>query len=172
MHRNTKSKSNIVKTLKIFFTLFFSIIISCAMDISDNSYDYLAPPVITDAWQDGDNIIVEFIGYNDEYYFDGYNVYISTSNMSRDSVSSYKPVQIEGYTSSEPSYPVNPEDYDPEKVRTVTLYHYYWYVSDIKEYIPFPFSDGTYYIFLCSHHRFDNVLPEGVSNIITIEFEK
>lgn len=135
----------------------------CAMDIPENSSEYLLAPVITSCERAGDKIIINFIGYNNEYYFDGYNVYVSDHSLNSEGVATLKPVQIEGYPSAVPSFPLSLDDYDPEKTRTITLYQYYW-VSD-GEYVPYPFSsDTTYYIFLCSHHRQGKVLPEGVSN--------
>lgn len=155
----------------VYFTLplvSISGISSCALDIPDKAYEYLAPPVITALYQDPDDmekIIVEFTGYNDEYYFDGYNVYISTTSMNRNNIQSYKPVQVDGdnYASAVPSFPMSPDDYNPDITRTISLYHY-WVVNE-GNYEPYPFASGTaYYVLLCSHHRYNGVVPESVSN--------
>ncbi|MCU0821476.1 MAG: hypothetical protein MUC95_03255 [Spirochaetes bacterium] len=152
--------------LAVACTIIIALLPACAIDIPANSSEYLVAPVITNCERQGDKIIIKFSGYNNEYYFDGYNVYVSDSSLNSEYVSRLKPVQIEGYPSAEPSYPLSPEDYDPEKTRTITLYQYYW-LSD-GEYVPYPFSpDTTYYIFLCSHHRQGYVLPEGVSNQVS-----
>ncbi|MDY6932846.1 MAG: hypothetical protein SVZ03_01325 [Spirochaetota bacterium] len=165
-----------IETLKnMIFILFLlsHLFHSCAMDAPEKGYDYLAPPVITNAFQsqmDNKKIVVEFRGYNNEYYFDGYNIYISTSNMNRNNIRSYKYVQVDGYTSAEPSFPLSPEEYDPDLTREAILYHYYRDVEDMGD-IPFPFEEGTtYYILLCSHHRFGEIFPEGVSNQVSVEF--
>lgn len=147
--------------------LLIIVISDCAVDIPENSGDYLVAPVITSCERQGDKIIIHFKGYNDEYYFDGYNVYVSDSSLNSEYVSKYKAVQIEDYPSSVPSFPLSPDEYNPEKTRTITLYQYYW-LSD-GEYIPYPFSpETTYYIFLCSHHKQGYVLPDGVSNQVSL----
>lgn len=141
---------------------------ACSMDIPEKAYEYLAPPVITALYQDTadrEKIIVDFIGYNDEYYFDGYNVYVSTTSMNRNNIAKYKPVQIagEGFASSVPSFPLSPDDYDPGITRRIYLYHYW--IDNEGTYEPYPFTSGTaYYILLCSHHRYNSVVPESVSN--------
>lgn len=140
------------------------------MGVPENGYDYLTPPVITRCDQEGGNIIVEFSGYNDEYYFDGYNVYISETSMKRTDVKRYKAVELVGYASTTPSFPLSPDDYDPVEPRKITLYHYYWYLEDTGEYLKYPFSTGTYYIMLCSHHRLKGVNEDGVSNQVTLDF--
>lgn len=161
-----------IAILYIILCVYSSFTISCAMDVPEKGYEYLAPPYIISCEQEGNNIIVEFRGYNDEYYFDGYNFYVSTTSMSRSLITSYKPVQVDEYASSTPSYPLSPDDYDPENVRRATLYHYYWHVEDTGEYIQFPFSAGTtYYIYMCSHHRLGYLFEEGVSNQQQVEFE-
>ena len=150
--------------------IFFVFSLHCAIDIPAKSSEYLVAPVITSCERVGDKIIINFIGYNNEYYFDGYNVYVSDSSLNSEGVAKLKPVQIEGYPSAEPSFPLSPDDYDPEKIRTITLYEYYLVMTDGTnvEFIPYPFSSGTtYYIFLCSHHRLGYVLPEGVSNMVS-----
>ena len=78
------------------------------VDVPEKGYEYLAPPVITNHYRNGNKIIIEFIGYNDEYYFDGYNVYVSDSSLNRNAVANYKPVQVEDYPSSTPSFPIPP----------------------------------------------------------------
>lgn len=163
----TKRKKTII-TICTAVTILSS---SCAMDVPEKGYDYLAPPLITNIYQDGDNIIVEYIGYNDEYYFDGYNVYVAPISLNRSLINTYKPVQVEesGYASCEPSYPLSPDDFDPLKTRTLTLYHYYVQIED--RYEPNPFSPGTYYVLLCSHHRLGYVLPESVSNQMSVDFQ-
>ena len=171
----TRNSCYIINKNRAFLTAVNIVILlslsGCAMDVPEKGYDYLTPPLITDIYQEGDNIIVKFIGYNDEYYFDGYNVYVSTTSLNRDLINTYKPVQVaeSGYASSEPSYPLNPDDFDPTKTRTVTLYHYY--VQCEGKYEPCPFSEGTYYVLLCSHHRLDYIMPESVSNQVSIIFE-
>jgi hypothetical protein len=166
--------NTIIKRKKTFITICTAVTIlslSCAMDIPEKGYDYLAPPLITDIYQDGDNIIVKYIGYNDEYYFDGYNVYVAPISLNRSLINTYKPVEVDesGYASSEPSYPLSPDDFDPSKTRTLTLYHYY--VQSGSEFVKFPFSTGTYYVLLCSHHRLGYVLPESVSNQMSLDFQ-
>lgn len=157
-------KRRIIKTASAVILIILNMY--CAIDVPEEASEYLAPPVISSCERSGKKIIIKFSGYNDEYYFDGYNVYVSNSSLNRELVAAYRPVQIEGYPSAEPSFPVNPEDYDPVKTREIVLYQYYW-LSD-GEYIPYPFSDeDTYYIFLCSHHRLGSVLPGGVSNQVT-----
>jgi hypothetical protein len=153
------------KIKSAIFCIIIALYSTCAVDIPENSSEYLVAPVITSCERSGNKIIIKFTGYNNEYYFDGYNVYVSDSSLNSAYVAQYKPVQVEGYPSSEPSFPLSPDDYDPGKTRTVTLYQYYW-ASD-GEYVPYPFSpDTAYYIFICSHHRQGYVLPEGVSNQI------
>ncbi|MBN2039743.1 MAG: hypothetical protein JW864_06860 [Spirochaetes bacterium] len=142
------------------------------MGVPEKGYEYLTPPVITDCWQEGDNIILEFRGYNDEYYFDGYNVYVSETSMKRTDVASYKAVELEGYGSTTPSFPLSPDDYDPDNLREVTLYHYYLYLEDTGEYLKYPFSTGTYYIRMCSHHSVLGVSEDAVSNQKTVEFNE
>ncbi len=164
---------NTIKSRKCYIFLLFSILVSfysCALDIPEEGFDNLAPPVITGMSRDGNNIILQFQGNNDEYYFDGYNVYVSTTYMQRVSVSSYKPVQVLGYGSATPSFPLSPEDNNPTLTRRMTLYQYYLYQSDTGDYAPMPFSSGTYYIMLCSHHRLLGVNEDGVSNQEQITF--
>ncbi len=161
-----------MRYLKIKYALLCSAIailpLACSVDIPENSSEYLVAPVITSFVRQGDRIIIDFIGFNQEYYFDGYNVYVSDSSLNAEYVAKYKAVQVEGYASSEPSFPLGPEDYDPAKTRNITIYQYYW-ASD-GEYIPYPLStETTYYIFLCSHHRQGTVLPDGVSNQVVAE---
>lgn len=152
--------------LKFLFGIFslFVMISSCAMGVPEKGYDYLAPPMIIDIQQEKKNIIIHFQGYNNEYYFDGYNIYISTTRINEQQISSLQPIKIKesGYSSCIPSYPLSPNDYNPDNVRSATLYHYY--VESEGGPVPYPFSDGPYFILLCSHHRLDGVLPEGVSN--------
>lgn len=147
-----------------------SLLVSCAMDVPEDGYEYLVPPVITDCRQDGDYIIIEFRGYNDEYYFDGYNVYISDVSMQKSNVTSYKAVELKGYGSAVPSLPLSPDDYNPAKLREVTAYHYYIYSSDNAEYDKYSFETGTYYIRLASHHRLVGVDEDSVSNQVTVDF--
>lgn len=143
----------------------------CAMDVPEKGYDYLTPPLITDIYQDGDYIIVEFIGYNEEYYFDGYNVYVEAISLNRDQINSYKPVQVteSGYASADPSYPLSPDDYDPTLIRRITLYHYY--IQNEGRYEKSPFSEGAYFVLLCSHHRLGYLYPEAVSNQVSVDFQ-
>ncbi len=152
----------------IYITLIFLPLntINCAMDIPEKSYDYLAPPLITSCTWYNENIIINFIGYNNEYYFDGYNAYVSDNRMYITSITSYKAVQVEGLPSAVPSYPLSPDDFNPGKERTLTLYQFAREIED-NNYVLFPFeTDSTYYIFLCAHHRDgDSYLhEEGVSN--------
>ena len=170
MHlKNRTSLKNTFFT-KIIISIISIPIISCAMGVPEKGYDSLTPPLITNCRQDGNNIIVEFRGYNDEYYFDGYNVYISETSMKREDVASYNAVELVNYASTVPSFPMSPDDYDPNLLREVTLYHYYWKLVDTGEYLKYPFSTGTYYIIICSHHRFAGVNDDGVSNQITFDF--
>ncbi len=162
-----------IKGVFYILLLAVSLLLSCAMDVPEDGYDYLAPPVITSCRQDGDYIIIEFRGYNDEYYFDGYNVYVSDVSMQRSHITSYKPVELKGYGSTTPSFPLSPEDYDPDKLREVTTYHYYIYSSDNAAYDKYSFESGTtYYIRLCSHHRLAGVDEDSVSNQFEINFVK
>ncbi len=165
IHSRFSSSYNILIYIALIFLLLNNI--NCAMDIPEKSYDYLAPPLITSCRLDNKNIIINFIGYNNEYYFDGYNAYVSDSSMNRNYITSYKAVQIEGFPSAVPSYPLSPDDYDPDKERTLTLYQFSRKIEEgnTVEYVLFPFeTDSTYYIFLCAHHRDNIVLEEGVSN--------
>jgi hypothetical protein len=164
----------IVKSKITLTTMCIAVIIlslGCAMDVPEKGYDYLTPPFITGIYQDGDHIVVTYIGYNDEYYFDGYNVYVSPTSLNKSLIESYKPVQVAetGYASSEPSYPLSPDDFDPSQTRTLTLDRYY--VQNGDQYEQYPFSSGTYYVLLCSHHRLGFVLPESVSNQVSIDFQ-
>jgi len=163
----TRKKDSLAK---IFICFSIISLISCSMGVPEKGYEYLTPPVILNCWQEGEYIIVQFSGHNDEYYFDGYNAYVSETSMKRTDIKSYKAVEIDGYGSTVPSFPLSPEDYDFDKIREITLYHYYWYVEDTGEYIPFPFSTGTYYIMLCSHHRISGVDEDGVSNQVSLDF--
>ncbi len=163
------------KSIPLYIILLTSLFVTphCAMDVPENGYEYLAPPVIHSCEQSGNKIEVTFRGYNNEYYFDGYNVYVSSGSMNRDSVASYKSVQIEDCASCMPSFPLSPDEYNhdnPGEPRSIILYHYYLEIDG--EYVPFQFEGNTtYYIFLCSHHRVVDVLPEGVSNQVSITFD-
>lgn len=169
----TTAFSTIAKRRKTIITIAAVAILSlsCAMDVPEKGYDYLAPPLITNIYQDGDYIIVEYVGYNDEYYFDGYNVYVAPTSLNRSLINTYKPVEVaeSGFASAEPSYPLSPDDFDPLKTRTLTLFHYYEQIEDL--YAQNPFSPGTYYVLLCSHHRLGYVLPESVSNQMSLDFQ-
>ena len=148
----------------------------CAMDVPPRGYDYLTPPIITSleqrTVQDGSDTILEievrFIGYNNEYYFDGYNVYVSPNSMNRDLIESYRPVPIgeHGYSMATPSYPLGPDDYDPKVERRMTLRYYAMANDDV--YTLYAFGPYTYYVMLCSHHREGLVYPESVSNQVAI----
>jgi len=160
---------NLIKIKSVVFILSL-IYHGCSTEIPDKAYDYLAPPLITSYECINDKIKIDFIGYNDEYYFDGYNVYVSDSSLAKTYVTSYKPVQVEDFPSAEPSFPLSPEDYDPEKTRTLYLYQFFRKIEG--EYVPFTFEDGVAYnIFLCSHHRQGTVYEEGVSNQVSVVFE-
>lgn len=156
---------------KYIFPVILIILHSCATDIPEDAFDYLAPPVISCRLVPGDNdhIYVDFTGSNNEYYFDGYNVYVSETQMLRTSVGSYKHVQVDepGFASATPSYPLSP---DPPQSGTIRL-NQYW-CPDYPD-TPCTFADNvTYWIMLCSHHRYSGVNEDGVSNQVSITFEK
>jgi hypothetical protein len=166
---NRKIKTTILRRYCISILIILTISLgSCSLDLPENGSDYLAPPVIIDCSQDGDTIIVQFQGSNNEYYFDGYDVFVSTTYMQRASVGSYRRVQISGYASTIPSFPLSPDDYDPSLTRSMTLYQYNQYQIDTGEFSTIPFSNGTYYIMICSHHRYLGVNENGVSNQVQI----
>jgi hypothetical protein len=165
----TRGSRPLLYLLFIFF-LFFS----CALDVPEDAFDYLAPPVITCRLSgvSGDtDIYVDFTGKNNEYYFDGYNVYVSDTDMHMltASVASFKPVQVDepGYASATPSYPLEPSG----SLRSGTIkLNEYWRTDDLY---PYPFVSGTpYYIILCSHHKLLGVRQDGCSNQQRIIFTK
>jgi hypothetical protein len=169
------NKINFVKLVKLIILLFISITVafnSCSLDLPEEGLDYLVPPVINSCYQDGENIIVQFTGDNSEYYFDGYDVFVSETNLYKASVGSYRRVQVLGHASATPSFPLSPEDNNPALTRSITLYQYNQYQIDTGEYSPIPFSSGMYYIMLCSHHRFLGVNEDGASDQVEVNFAK
>jgi hypothetical protein len=152
------------------FELLFIVILftSCALDIPEDAFDYLAPPIISCYQVPGDteHIYVTFVGYNKEYYFQGYNVYVSDTQMLRASVASYTPVQVDmpGYASAIPSYPLPPTG---SQTGTIIL-DQYWCADGSK----CPFDNATYWIMLGSYHQILKVMEAGVSNQVSINFTK
>jgi hypothetical protein len=147
----------------LFYTLFIIFLLtSCALDIPEDAFDYLAPPTITGVTKDNEHIYVTFAGFNNEYYFQGYNVYVSDTKMLRASVASYTPVQVDmsGYASAIPSYPLHPTG---SQSGTITL------DQDSNKN---PFGNATYYIMLGSYHQYFKVREDGVSNQVLITFTK
>ncbi len=157
-----------------FFSLLFIFFLwlSCAVDVPENATDYLAPPVITNVYQnagDTERIYVDFYGSNNEYYFEGYNVYVLDQEMLRASVASYTPVQVDlpGYASAIPSYPMQPSD---SQTGTITIILNQYLRSDGNIY---PFENNVrYWIMLGSYHKYLKVREHGVSNQVSILFTK
>ena len=157
-----------IQRFKYYFLIFILIItiipfVNCSTEIPEDAFDYLAPPFIISATQNGEFIDVHFQGTNNEYYFDGYNAYVSITTMLRPTVPALKAVQVKDCGSCIPSRPLPSGTYN----MTIKLYHYYNTEGD-----PMPFSTGTYYIRLASHHRLLGVNEDGVSNEKTINFVK
>jgi hypothetical protein len=140
----------------------FSAFQSCAADIPEDATDYLNPPVITGVTQNGEHIYVTFTGYNNEYYFQGYNVYVYDTKMLSASVSSYTHAQVDmpGYASATPSYPLYPTG--PQS-GTLKLNQ----DSNTNS-----FQNATYWIMMGSYHQYLKVKEEAVSNQVSINFIK
>jgi hypothetical protein len=156
----------------LLVSLFF-IFYSCALDIPEDAFEYLAPPAITCRLSgvSGDpDIYIDFTGKNNEYYFDGYNVYVSDTAMLSASVTTYNRVYVDepGYYEALPSYPLKPSGSQSGTIKV----REYWVDNDLNNMNSF--EPGTrYYIMLCSyHHLSPYVRQDGCSNQVSIIFNK
>jgi hypothetical protein len=162
------------RILKYYFIIIFFIFSSCALDVPEDAFDYLAPPVITCGLSgvSGDtDIYVNFTGKNNEYYFDGYNVYVSETKMLPVSVASYNAVYVDEpyHSGTIPSYPLEPS----VSIRTGTIkLREFWINNELGN--PSAFVPGnTYWIMLGSYnHLTKTVMYDGVSNQVSIIFNK
>ncbi|MFH0977361.1 MAG: hypothetical protein V1874_16400 [Spirochaetota bacterium] len=153
--------------LKYITLAFFLFTASCAFDVPEDAFDYLVPPVIVSLEQkagDTEHIYINFRGYNKEYYFQGYNVYVSDKPLLRTHIYEYKAVEVDepDCASAVPSYPLSPDDYNPALLRTIKV-RQYW-CSDNSA-LPCTFVNGTtYYVLMCSYHQLLHVTVDAASN--------
>jgi hypothetical protein len=167
LNKNLRRKAIRTKGINPFCYLPLTIflLLSCALDIPEDAFDYLNPPSISCYQLPGDteHIYINYTGYNKEYYFDGYNVYVSDTQMLRSSIGTYSPIPVTAEIP--PTYPL-----PPTGAQSGTIIVDRFRSTDGDTY---PFVNNVkYWIMLCSHHRQLGVNEYGVSNQISITFTK
>ncbi len=147
---------------KVFLILIF-LLISCGIENPESAMEYAAPLGL-EAIVSNDSIFLSFYGFNNETYFEGYNIYISENpaELQNFSLLGRRLIKDESYT-NKPTIEQNPFSDGPRKFTFTVNKDYKTTTNNINVISETLILSNTYYFTVRAYGN--GILSKKYSNI-------
>jgi len=155
--------------MKKIISLLTFLIFSCGIENPESAVEFGAPLGLQ-SWLSNSSIYISFYGFNNETYFEGYNVYISDNPADLVSFDKLgRKVLKDENSSNKPSIEMTPFSDAPRQFFFEIRTTYYYTLINSQSVLNENLSPGTtYYITVRSYGN--NVLSKKYANIVSITY--